>query len=404
MYDHLMVRYGELGLKGDNRGYFKSALNNNIKKAVETAGSGLSIKDNRILLTPGLKMEDTIQLLQRVFGLVSLSPVITVASDLDAIYQAAQSIIYAKQPRSFKIETRRANKSFPLDSMQVSREIGGRILEHSPEIRVDVHNPELTVYIEIRADNSYIYDEILPCGGGLPVGTSGRAMLLLSGGIDSPVAGWMAMKRGIKISAVHFYSYPFTREPAKQKVIELARVLAEYNNDLELHIVNIGEIQETISKVCPNKFRITILRRMMVRLAEQLASKTGDQVLISGESVGQVASQTLESMIAIGQATDMVILKPLCGLDKTEITVKARQIGTYDISALPFEDCCSMFVPAHPVTKPTLTQVLEAENTYNWTQLLQEAINDVETLHLKAQYNPCSGNKRAYQGLYSMRS
>ena len=196
------------------------------------------------------------------------------------------------------------------------------------------------------------------------------------------------MKRGIKLAAVHFYSYPFTREPAKQKVIELARVLAEYNNDLDLHIVNIGEIQETISKICPNKYRVTILRRMMLRLAEQLAQKTGDQVLISGESVGQVASQTLESMITIGKATNMLILKPLCGLDKTEITTRARQIGTYDISALPFEDCCAMFVPVHPATKPELARVIDAESLFDGTPLLQESLAEIETICLKAQYNP----------------
>lgn len=388
MYDHLLVRYGELGLKGDNRGYFKSTLINNIKKAVEPAGARLNSKDNRILLTPGNKPEDTIQLLQRVFGLVSLSPVINTISELEAISQAALQIINSNSPRSFKIETRRANKSFPLDSMQVSREVGSIILEQHPEIMVDVHHPEITVHVEIRAEESYVYDKVLPCGGGLPVGTGGRAMLLLSGGIDSPVAGWMAMKRGIKLSAVHFYSYPFTREPAKQKVIELSKVMAEYNNDLDLYIVNIGEIQETISKVCPTKYRVTILRRMMLRLAEQLSQKTGDQVLISGESVGQVASQTLESMITIGQATNMLILKPLCGLDKTEITTRARQIGTYDISALPFEDCCSMFVPVHPATKPELVRVMEAEKLFDWTPLLQDAVVNTETLRLKAQYNP----------------
>ncbi|MGE5373332.1 MAG: tRNA uracil 4-sulfurtransferase ThiI [Solirubrobacterales bacterium] len=383
--DAILVRYGEIGLKGDNRGLFEAALIQNLSWVLRGTGAGVVRVEGRILIQPVPDPAEIIQRIRAVFGVVSLSPVRFAQPELESIQQTCEQLIEAAEstPRRFKVETRRADKRFPMPSPEVSRTVGGFLLDQFPHLSVDVHHPELVVTIEIRTKAVYVWSEVIPGPGGLPVGTSGKAMLLLSGGIDSPVAGWMAMKRGIRISAVHFHSFPYTGERSRLKVIELARILARFHRGLDLFIVNVAEIQETIVRECPEKLRVTLLRRQMLRIAEMLADKNGDLALITGESVGQVASQTLESMQAIGQAVSMVLIKPLACFDKSEITRLAEQIGTYETSIQPYEDCCTLFVPKHPATKPRLEQVLAAEQPVDWTRMVETAITQAERLRIE---------------------
>jgi thiamine biosynthesis protein ThiI len=325
-------------------------------------------------------------ILTKVFGIVSMSPVIKVEADMEVFLQAARRLI-EKSPgaKTLRVSCRRADKSFPLTSPEVGRLLGSRLLDVFPDLSVDLHNPDLTINVEIRSDDSMVFSETIAGPGGMPVGCSGKGILLLSGGLDSPVAGWMAMKRGIKITALHFFSFPYTGEQSKKKVIDLSEKIAMYNqNDIQLLIVNFTAIQETIWEHCPEKFRVTIMRRMMLRITERIAKREGALAIITGESVGQVASQTLESMSVIGQSCSMLQLKPLVGMDKTEIIDRARKIDTYDISILPFEDCCSLFVPRHPVTRPALNQVIKAEEGSDWETLIEQAVDEVEKLHLVA--------------------
>jgi tRNA uracil 4-sulfurtransferase len=378
-----LVRYGEIGLKGKNRKFFENALTGNIRRAL--AG----VADCRINQTHGRNFVEVRQgdpeavaaRLREVFGVVSISPVAIAALDLEDIKAVARQEFaeVARPGLRFKVETKRANKRFPMKSPEISAEVGAHLLEENQGLVVDVRTPEVRLDVEIREHETYIYTRTLPGPGGLPVGVSGKGLLLISGGIDSPVAGWMAMKRGVTLEAVHFHSFPFTSERAKEKVIDLCQRLARYGGKVRLHVVHFTEIQKELRAKTPERYSVTLMRRMMFRIAERLAEKHGALALITGESLGQVASQTMESIKVIEQVTTIPVFRPLIGMDKEEITVIAKKIGTFPISIRPYEDCCTVFLPEFPVTRPRLADVEEAESALDIEALVEESLAKTET-------------------------
>jgi thiamine biosynthesis protein ThiI len=397
---HIIARYGEISLKGHNRSEFEKVLVQNMRRAVEPwPGVRVSRSQGRIVIDTGdVPTSPVLTALSRVFGLVSLSPVRVAGLSADAIGDEAVALVReaadnGEMPnRTFKVEVRRANKQFPLKSPELTRQLGGRILKSVPGVRVDVHNPDLTVNVEVRDIEAFVYGRTIPGLGGLPVGASGRVGLLLSGGIDSPVAGWMAMKRGAEVEAIHFHSYPFTSERALQKVESLAQVLADWGGRLRLHVVHFTEVQTEIRKHCPEPLTVTIMRRMMMRIATQIARQRGLLALVTGESLGQVASQTLESMHVIEAVTQLPILRPLIAEDKVDIIRRARQIGTYDISILPYEDCCTVFVPKNPRTRPRLEEAERAEEHLDVENLTARAVErtEMKTFHARRGVEPAA--------------
>lgn len=389
MYKVILVRFGEIGLKGKNRSTFVNQLISNIKWALKgLANYKLERTYGRIYLYPKDNLEAILDRLRMIPGIVSLSPTAIAPLDYRKLEKTALEVFQdavEEYPATFKVETRRANKNFPMKSLEISREIGAHILRNINQgkenrLTVDVHNPDFILNIEVRKDNIYVYTRVIPGPGGLPVGSSGKGLLLLSGGIDSPVAGWLGMKRGMKIDAIYFHSFPYTSDRAKEKVIDLAKVLSRYGGKIKLYISYFTEIQKEIMKHCPRKYNITIMRRMMFRLATEIARRNNDLVLVTGESVGQVASQTLESMQVINAVTNLPVLRPLITMDKTEIMDIAREIGTYETSILPYEDCCTVFVPKHPVTKPRLETAIEAEKDLAIEELIKESIEKTEIM------------------------
>ncbi len=361
----LLVRFGEIGLKGKNRKYFENTLTSNIKKALrDLPGSRVQQVHGRnfVEVDEALLNEATTRL-RRVFGIVSLSPVVEAALDLDSICAVALREFgrVARPGMSFKVQTKRANKRFPLLSPAVSGEVGAYLLDNLSGLTVDLHEPDIMVEVEIRDHEAYIFTEKIAGPGGLPVGTTGKGLLLLSGGIDSPVAGYMAMKRGVKIEALHFHSPPFTSERSLEKVLDLCRVLALHNGPTRLHVAHFTDIQKELHQKGPEKLLVTLMRRMMFRIADRLAKERGALALFTGESLGQVASQTMESINVIGRVTDLPVFRPLIGFDKTEIVDISRRIETYPISIRPHEDCCTVFLPAFPATRPRLADVEAAE-------------------------------------------
>src|SRR5690554_4907127 len=388
----LMVRFGEIGIKGGNRSFFVNQLIANIKTAVKKCGN-YQIKNTygRIYLYPDGNIEDIIKKLKMIPGIVSISPATISSLDFDELQKTALQVFkegVSSYPCTFKVETRRANKEYFLESPEISSKLGAYILKNinkgisgeKNELTVDVHNPEHLLQVEVRKDKIYVFNKVIPGPGGLPVGSASKGLLLLSGGIDSPVAGWLSMKRGIVLEGLYFHSHPYTGDRTKEKVVELAKILSAYGRQLKLHICHFTDIQLAIQQHCPRKYNITIMRRMMFRLAERIARKNGDQALITGESVGQVASQTLESMHVINEVTNLPVLRPLISMDKTEIMRIAREIGTYETSILPYEDCCTIFVPEHPVTKPKLEETLEAEKVLETEELIKDALDKSETM------------------------
>lgn len=383
----ILVRYGEIVLKGLNRPVFEDKLISNIKKALNGIGDIKIIKSqSRIYIQPldeHFDHDAACEKLVKVFGIVSVSIVYKVNSDMQAIKNAASQIveamIKAKKLKTFKVETKRGDKKFPLQSPEISAEIGGHILSKYNNLKVDVHNPDFILFAEVR-ENAYLYSDIIPANGGLPVGTNGRAMLLLSGGIDSPAAGWMMAKRGVKIEAVHFHSYPYTSERAKEKVIELANILAEYCGRIKLHVVPFTEIQLEINEKCPHDCITIIMRRFMMRIAEQLAKNNNCTALITGENMGQVASQTMQSLYVTNASVSMPVFRPLIGMDKTEIIEIARKIGTFETSILPYEDCCTVFVAKHPKTKPVLQKIIEYEKKLDEDAMIKKAVETTELI------------------------
>lgn len=379
----ILIRYGEIGLKGKNRSSFEGTLVRNIRSAL--AGiEGLKVyrEHGRVYATHNDAPEIVAEKLARVFGIVSFSPVSVSPLEFEAIEKKALEEAIQSGCRTgttFKIETRRANKRFPITSPEVSRRVGAYILDNIPGLKVDVHNPQVLVNIEIRDHEAYIYSTSIHGPGGLPVGVSGRGALMLSGGIDSPAAGWLAMKRGVSLVGVHFYSFPFTSERSKEKVLDLHKVLASYGGKFPVYVVPFTEIQRQIRMHCPEPLYVTIMRRMMFRIAELICDKERCSSIFTGENLAQVASQTIESLAVIENVVDRPILRPLITMDKTEIIAVAQKIGTYDISIRPYEDCCTIFVPKNPATKPKLRDAQRAEEALGdyWT-LLEQAVENSE--------------------------
>lgn len=384
----LLVRYGEIHLKGLNRPFFEQKLMQGIKAALRGLGLPVKVRQDqgRIFIfgvTEG-KRDEAVDRLTRVFGIHSISPAAAVEKDYAAVEKAAVALAgraLENNPGTgtFKCFCRRADKKFPMSSDEINRELGHAILEAFPSLSVDVHKPQMRVCVEIR-ERAFIYTEEVAGPNGMPTGTAGRAALLISGGIDSPVAGYMMAKRGLELSAVHFYSYPYTSERARDKVVDLTRLLARYAGEIRLHLVPFTEIQLAIYEKCPPKETTVLMRRLMMRLAEQWAREDGALALITGEALGQVASQTIESLCVTDDAVHMPVFRPLIGFDKEEIVTLAKKIETFETSILPFEDCCTVFVPQHPVTKPDVQKLRESEALVDWTDMLAAAMEGTETL------------------------
>ncbi|MGH2396961.1 MAG: tRNA uracil 4-sulfurtransferase ThiI [bacterium] len=390
MTSHFLIRYGEIALKGANQRFFQETLIQNLRRSVEDLGS-VEVRHSfgRIIVDVNAEPADAADRLRRVFGVVSMSPVRIVAPSLDAIIDVAvamvqDTLVLRPHIQTFKVDTRRADKRFPTPSMAASSEIGAAIRQRFPELRAQMKGPDLLVEVEIR-DAAYVATETIPGPGGLPTGTGGTALALLSGGIDSPVAAWLVARRGMTIVPVYFHSFPFTSDRAKEKVIDLCRVLAAYAGPLSAWVVFFTEIQRAIQLQVPEALRVLAMRRMMMRISDVLATRERAQALITGESVGQVASQTVESIAVINAATRLPILRPLIGSDKTEIVARAEAIGTYEISIRPFPDCCSLFVPAHPRTHPTVEELEAAESTFDIGSLVHEAVERGERVTISAQ-------------------
>lgn len=386
----ILVRYGEIALKGLNRPVFEDKLIKNIRRALNGMGKiAVTKSQSRIYIEPETEeyeFEAALEKLTKVFGIVSVSPVWKIDTDFEVIKEHAlilvKELLERKDYSTFKVETKRGNKKFPMESPEISRELGAHILTSIPALGVDVNKPEFTLYVEVR-ESTYIYSEIIPSNGGMPVGSNGKATLLLSGGIDSPVAGWMIAKRGVEVDAVHFYSYPYTSERAKEKVIDLAKILASYCGRVNLHVVPFTDIQLEINDKCPEEQLTIIMRRVMMIIAEKIAEKTGSLALITGESVGQVASQTLQSLAVTNAAVKMPVLRPLIGMDKNEVIEIARKINTFETSILPYEDCCTVFVAKHPNTKPKMDKILESEEALELDELIVTAIENTELICLE---------------------
>lgn len=392
MYQAFLIKYGEIGIKGKNRHIFEDTLVSQTANALKHADGEFTVRreNGRIYVQAqsAFDFDEAVEAMKQVFGIVGISPV--VLTEDEGFEHLAESVIdytqkaFAKQDFTFKVVTRRARKNYPMDSMEVSAALGERLLEAFPGLKVDVHHPQVTLHVEIR-NKINIYSHTIPGPGGLPVGTAGRAMLLLSGGIDSPVAGYMTARRGVRIDAVYFHAPPYTSERAKQKVIDLAKSISRYTGPIRLHVVNFTEIQLYIYDKCPQDQMTIIMRRYMMRLAEHFAGEDGSLGLITGESIGQVASQTMQSLAVTNEVCTMPVYRPLIGFDKQDIIDIAQKIGTYETSILPYEDCCTIFVSKHPVTKPNLKSILKSESHLNERidTLMEEAIKTAETIRIE---------------------
>ena len=381
MRELLLVRYGEIFLKGLNRPYFIRSLVRKIRYAVRGMGAEVWVHDGRIFVRGFSDMDECIRRVTQVFGVHSVCPAVEMPKeDFEAV--CAQAVTMTQGLKgTFKVNARRSDKRYPLNSPAINEEVGDRILQANPELKVDVHQPEHVVNIEIR-DLAYLYVRVVPAVGGMPVGTNGNATLLLSGGIDSPVAGWMIAKRGVQINAVHFHSYPYTSDRAKEKVLDLARKLSFSCCGIKVHVVPFTEIQMAIHEKCPEEYTTLIMRRYMMRIAERIARETESEALITGESIGQVASQTMTALACTDAVVQMPVFRPLIGYDKSEIITVARKIGTLAISELPFEDCCTVFTPRHPATHPKMDRILEGEARLDTDALIQRALEGVETVRV----------------------
>lgn len=382
-YEFILIRLGEIALKGKNRKHFEVQLQENLKMHLKDLDIRISRTFGRMYIhLNGAAFDEVAERLKHVFGITSFSPAIKADLELDHIKQAALNAVLAvqPQPKTFKVRVKRPNKSFPIKSSEMNGELGAHILVNTEHLTVDVHNPDIEVAVEIREEGAYIMCQRIPGAGGLPVGTSGKVMLMLSGGIDSPVAGYLSLKRGLRFEGVHFHSYPFTSERAKQKVIDLTKKLTKYAGNLKLHIVPFTEIQTQIREHVPDDYSITIMRRIMLRITERLAEKHKALGIASGENLGQVASQTLQSMNTINEVTNMPIIRPLVTMDKLEIIDIAQKIDTFDLSILPYEDCCTIFQPKSPKTKPSKKMAHKFEQRLDLEALIEQAIENTESL------------------------
>ncbi len=379
MDELLLVRYGEIFLKGLNRPFFLKTLVRNVKDAVHEFGARVWLNDGRIFISGFQDMEACASRVCRVFGIHSVCPAVEMdKGDFSEITKKAVELMNGLSG-SFKVSARRSDKQYPMNSPEINGAIGHAVLEGCPQLKVDLHHPDHVLNVEIR-DRAYLYVRVIPAVGGMPVGTSGKAALLLSGGIDSPVAGYMIAKRGVEISGVHFHSYPYTSDRAREKVIDLARILSEYTRGMKLYIIPFTRIQMLIHEKCPEDYTTLIMRRFMMRIAQKCAERESARALITGESIGQVASQTMEALCTTDAVADMPVFRPLIGFDKSEIIEIARKIGTYEVSSLPYEDCCTVFTPRHPVTHPRPDKVAEAEAVLDVEALVQEAVDHAEIL------------------------
>lgn len=380
----IIVRYSEIHLKGNNRGFFERFFAENMEKSLRGIRHEIRKHSGRYLIEgfDEYLADDILEKLSRVFGVHTMSVALSVNSDMGEIFRAVCEV--APERGTFKVETHRADKKFPLNSMQISAQIGGRLLDYNDALKVDIHSPDTVIGIDIRENGtSLVFNGLIKGAGGMPVGTAGKGMLLISGGIDSPVAGHMIAKRGMKVECIHFHSYPYTNMQAREKVEELASVLAGYTCGTTLNIVKVTHIQEEIHKKCNGEYMVTLLRRFMMRIAERVAKKQGCQCLITGESLGQVASQTIEGMTSSGSVVESLpILRPLCGFDKNEIIERSRAMGAFEISIRPYEDCCTVFLPRHPVIRPKLADVLAEEAKLDVEGLIAEALSTLEVVKL----------------------
>ena len=391
MNEIILVKMGELALKGLNRSTFESILVKNIRRRLAGLGS-FEIRKAQSVITiepkeSSVDLDEAVNRVSQVFGIVALSRAMVVAKEMDVILDAAPGYLEdtLENARTFKVEAKRSDKTFPLKSPAICAAMGERLLTSFPHLKVDVHHPDITVMVEIRDFGAYIHGKVLPGAGGMPVGTGGRGLLLISGGIDSPVAGYMMAKRGLQLTAIHFASPPYTSERAERKVIELLTQVAGYAGRMKLLIVPFTSIQEAIRDHCPEDLFTVVMRRFMVRIASAVAEKRGCLALVTGESVGQVASQTLPAMVCTDAVAGLPVLRPLCGMDKEEIVEISRKIGTFDISIQPYEDCCTVFTPKHPKTRPRLSDLEAAEQKLPLDQLVEEAVEGVREIVIEAR-------------------
>ncbi|EPP69895.1 tRNA uracil 4-sulfurtransferase ThiI [Staphylococcus epidermidis] len=389
-FDQLLVRYGELTLKGTNRKMFVNQLKDNVKRALIPL-RGYHVKGKRdrmyIELSPEADINEIIQRLSKVYGIKSISPVIKIDKNEEKINQSAIQLSQDfVKGSTFKVDVKRVDKSFRLDTYELQRQVGGAILKENNNITVNVKNPDYEIKIEVRMDAIYIYEKVIAGAGGLPVGTGGKTLLMLSGGIDSPVAGIEVMKRGVTVEAIHFHSPPFTSEKAKDKVIELTRILAERVGPIKLHLVPFTEIQKQINKVVHPRYTMTSTRRMMMRISDKVVHQINANAIVNGENLGQVASQTLKSMYAINHVTATPVLRPLLTLDKEDIIKKAKELGTFETSIQPYEDCCTIFTPKNPVTEPDFDKVVKYESVFNFDEMIENAVENIETLTIDQNY------------------
>ena len=394
MKEIFLLKLGEIVLKGANKRQFEAKLRSNVKRRMRHYGNfDVYIMQSTVYVEP---MDDECDVdgawdaCHTIFGVVSLCRCRPCEKNLDAIFEAVENYLGDDLDcaRSFKVESKRSDKQFPLTSIGISQEIGGRIAEAHPDLLVDVHHPEYTVYVEVRDLAAYVHGPAEPGAGGLPTGVGGRAMCLLSGGIDSPVAAYMIGKRGVEIECVHFFSYPYTSQLAKDKVIELARLVTRYTGRMTVNVVGFTEIQEAIRDNCPEEFFTLVMRRFMMDISQRIAKHDGCGALITGENLGQVASQTMEAMAVTGAVVDIPIFMPLVGMDKEEIVTIARKIGTMETSILPYEDCCTVFTPKHPKTKPTIAQLLDVEKKLDREALIERALENIERIAVKYGDDP----------------
>lgn len=385
-----IVRCGEVALKGMNKPYFERMLADRIRRNLKNIeGVSVKRKDGLIFIRSEKKTDpDTIiKETTKVFGVDSVSKAIEAQPELNAIGDAAagymMELIEKRGVKTFKVAAKRADKSFPVKSPEIGRIIGAKILIGCKVLKVDVHQPDVLLHVDVRSDRAYIYEGKINGFGGLPLGTNGKGLVLLSGGIDSPVAAWMMAKRGMLIEAVHFHSYPYTSPRARQKVEELASILASYCGGFKMHVINLLPIQEQIVANCPEEETTILVRRFMMRIAEKIAQKRSCMMLITGENLGQVASQTAEALVVTDASVTRPVMRPLIAMDKTEIMDKAREIGTYEKSIEPYEDCCTVFLPKHPTTKPKLERILESESRLDCEALIQAAVESAETVDIR---------------------
>ncbi|MFA1821304.1 tRNA uracil 4-sulfurtransferase ThiI [Virgibacillus oceani] len=397
-YDHILIRYGEMALKGKNIKSFILQLQQNVQQKVKDY-PGVKVQRTQgrmFVLLNGHDPEPIVEKCKHIFGIQSLSLAIKVENDVEKIKEAALfALKESDNVRKFKVTVKRINKDFSVRSQEMNQVLGRHLLINTEDYTVDVHEPDMEIKVEIRREATYITSEVIPGFGGLPVGTSGKSLLLLSGGIDSPVAGFLAMKRGVQLEAIHFHSPPYTSERAKQKVLDLSKQLTTFGGSIRVHIVPFTKLQQEIHREIPDGYAMTVMRRMMMRISEQVCEKEDILSMTTGENLGQVASQTMESMNTINAVTNYPIIRPLIAMDKSEIIAISQDIGTYETSILPYEDCCTIFVPTSPKTRPRRDKTAHFESTKDFSELIEEAVSGIEVMKI----TPAKTEDKAFEDL-----